>query len=104
MIECKTDWSQLDIAQTIRAENALERINALVVNTRAAEARRDTCWREAKTGSKVATTLRYAAGARRGTRRCACVDGEAEGVRAAGLRELTQRDAAPRQAAISPRL
>lgn len=55
-IDGKTDWDQLDIAQTIKVENALERINALVVNTRAAEARRDTCWREKKLGSSVGIT------------------------------------------------
>lgn len=44
---------QLNIQEQIRLENALERINANVVGTRVAQETQDTCWSEAKTGSKL---------------------------------------------------
>lgn len=47
---------QLNIQEQIRLENALERINANVVGTRVAQETQDTCWSEAKTGSKMKVT------------------------------------------------
>lgn len=49
-------FDQLNIEEQIRLENALERINANVVGTRAAQENQDVCWTEAKTGSKLKVT------------------------------------------------
>lgn len=51
-----TRLDQLNIEEQIRLENALERINANVVGTRVAQENQDTCWTEAKTGSKLKVT------------------------------------------------
>ena len=51
-----TRFDQLNIQEQIRLENALERINANVVGTRVAQENQDTCWQEAKTGSKMKVT------------------------------------------------
>lgn len=51
-----TRFDQLNIEEQIRLENALERINANVVGTRVAQENQDTCWTEAKTGSKLKVT------------------------------------------------
>ena len=52
----KTSWEALTIEQKVRVENALERINALVVNTRKSAGAKQTCWREKKLGSKTTIT------------------------------------------------
>lgn len=56
IVEGKTTLDQLAIDDQIRIENALERINAQVVNTNAARNNQQVCWREHKTGSKTTTT------------------------------------------------
>lgn len=56
VVEGKTTMDQLAIDEKVRVENALEKINAVVVGTNAARANRDVCWREQKTGSKVMVT------------------------------------------------
>lgn len=48
--------AELNIQEQIRLENALERINANVAGTRLAQETQDTCWSEAKTGSKMKVT------------------------------------------------
>ena len=52
----KTRLDELDIDDKVRLENALERINAQVVGTRAAQDGQQVCWREAKSGSTVKVT------------------------------------------------
>lgn len=47
---------QLSIQDKVRIENALETINAQIVNTSASRSDQDTCWREAKTGSRTKVT------------------------------------------------
>ncbi|WP_144812225.1 hypothetical protein [Aerolutibacter ruishenii] len=49
-------FDQLNVQEQIRLENALERINAHFVGTRVAQENQDTCWTEAKTGSKLKVT------------------------------------------------
>lgn len=49
-------FDQLNVQEQIRLENALERINANFVGTRMAQEAQDTCWSEAKTGSKLKVT------------------------------------------------
>lgn len=52
----KAEMGDLSIDEKIRLENALERINALIVNTRAAGNDQNVCWRERVSGSKMKTT------------------------------------------------
>lgn len=47
---------QLSIQDKVRMENALETINAQVVNTSASRSDQDICWRESKTGSRTKVT------------------------------------------------
>jgi hypothetical protein len=54
--EGKQSLDQLSMDEKVQLENALERINAQVVNTRAASDDQDVCWRERKTGSSVKVT------------------------------------------------
>lgn len=54
--EGKSTLDQLSMDEKIRLENALERINATVVGTRAASDAQDVCWREAKSGSAMKVT------------------------------------------------
>lgn len=56
LVEGKTTLDQLAIDDKVRVENALERINAQFVNTNAARANQEVCWREQKTGSKMQVT------------------------------------------------
>lgn len=52
----KTRLEQLSMDEKIRMENALERINAEVQNTRSASDDQNVCWRERVSGSKMKTT------------------------------------------------
>lgn len=52
----KTRLEQLSMDEKIRMENALERINAEVKNTRSASDDQNVCWRERVSGSKMKTT------------------------------------------------
>lgn len=54
--EGKATLDALSMDQKIRLDNALERINAEVKNTRVGMQEQDTCWREPKTGSAVKVT------------------------------------------------
>lgn len=56
LVEGKTAMDQLAIDDKVRIENALERINAQIVNTNAAHADQNVCWREAMSGSKLQVT------------------------------------------------
>lgn len=56
IVEGKTTLDQLGIEDKVRVENALERINAQIVNTNAAAANQEVCWREKTTGSKMEST------------------------------------------------
>ena len=56
LVEGKMTMDQLAIVDKVRVENALERINAQIVNTSAARANQDVCWREKTTGSKTQST------------------------------------------------
>ncbi|MGH8077537.1 MAG: hypothetical protein ACREPE_09470 [Lysobacter sp.] len=56
LVEGKTSLDQLAIDEKVRVENALEKINAELVNTNAARANQDVCWREQMTGSKMQVT------------------------------------------------
>ncbi len=56
IVEGKTSLDQLPIDEKVRVENALERINAQLVNTNTARANQNVCWRERKTGSKMDVT------------------------------------------------
>lgn len=56
LVEGKTTLDQLAIDDKVRVENALERINAELVNTNAARANQEVCWREHTTGSKMRAT------------------------------------------------
>lgn len=47
---------QLSIQDKVRVENALETINAQIVNTSASKSDQNVCWREAKTGSRTMVT------------------------------------------------
>lgn len=47
---------QLSIQDKVRVENALETINAQIVNTSASKSDQNVCWREAKTGSRIMVT------------------------------------------------
>lgn len=52
----KQALDQLSIQEKVRLENALESINAQMVNTRASLADQENCVREAKTGSRAVVT------------------------------------------------
>ena len=56
LIEGKTRLDQLTIDEQVRLDNALERINAELVNTTAARANEDQCRRERRTGSRFDVT------------------------------------------------
>ena len=56
LVEGKTTLDQLAIDDKVQLENALERINAEFVNTNAARANQEVCWREHTTGSKMRAT------------------------------------------------
>ena len=56
LVEGRTTMDQLSIDDKIRVENALERINAQVVGTNAAQANQEVCWREQRLGSRLSTT------------------------------------------------
>lgn len=47
---------ELSIADKVRVENALETINAQIVNTPASLSDQEVCWREAKFGSRQMVT------------------------------------------------
>lgn len=54
--EGKTRLEQLDMDDKVRLENALERINAQVKNTRAGHDDKEICWREKMSGTTVKVT------------------------------------------------
>lgn len=54
--EGKSKLDELSMDEKIRLENALERINAEVKNTRTAADSKNVCWRERVSGSKMKTT------------------------------------------------
>lgn len=54
--EGKHRMDELSMEEKIRLENALERINAQVVNTRAASDEQNVCWRERVSGTTVKKT------------------------------------------------
>ena len=54
--ENKATMDELSIDDKIRLENALERINAELVNTRAASDEQNVCWRERVSGTGVKKT------------------------------------------------
>lgn len=56
VIEGKARLDELSIDEKIRLENALERINAQIVNTRSASDKQNVCWRERVSGTTVKKT------------------------------------------------
>lgn len=54
--EGKTSLDQLSMDDKVRLENALERINAEVKNTRAGHDDKQVCWRERMSGSNTKVT------------------------------------------------
>ena len=54
--EGKTSLDQLSMDEKVRLENALERINAEVKNTRAGRDGKQVCWRERATGTNTKVT------------------------------------------------
>jgi hypothetical protein len=52
----KSSLDQLSIDEKIRVENALQRINAEVVNTRSASDNQNVCWRERVSGTSLKKT------------------------------------------------
>ncbi|QNP41854.1 hypothetical protein [Lysobacter solisilvae (ex Woo and Kim 2020)] len=56
LVDGKSRLDELSIDEKVRLDNALERINALVVNTREAGNKRDVCWRERVSGTTVKKT------------------------------------------------
>lgn len=54
--EGKSELDQLSIDEKIRLENALERINAEIVNTRAGNDNQNVCWRERMSGTGLKKT------------------------------------------------
>jgi hypothetical protein len=54
--EGKHRMDELSMEEKIRLENALERINAQLVNTRAASDEQNACWRERVSGTAVKKT------------------------------------------------
>ena len=64
----KNALDELSIDETVRLENALERINAEVKGGRLASDAQEVCWREQKTGSQVKVTRCGTEAERRQTR------------------------------------
>ena len=56
LVEGKSTLDQLSIDDKVRLENALERINAQLIDTNSARANQEVCWREKTTGSKMQVT------------------------------------------------
>ena len=56
MTEGKHRMDELSMEEKICLENALERINAQLVNTRAASDEQNACWRERVSGTAVKKT------------------------------------------------
>ena len=56
IVKGKQSLDELGIEEKIRVENALETINAQIVNTRFAADNQQVCWREIKVGSKMSVT------------------------------------------------
>jgi DNA-binding protein YbaB len=56
LTEGKSRLDDLTIDEKVKLDNALERINAELVNTRAARANQDVCERERRSGSRLAKT------------------------------------------------
>jgi beta-lactam-binding protein with PASTA domain len=54
--EGKSRLDDLSMEEKIRLENALERINAEIVNTRAASNNQNVCWRERVSGTTMKKT------------------------------------------------
>ena len=54
--EGKSRMDDLSMDEKIRLENALERINAQVVTTRAASDQQNVCWRERMSGTTIKKT------------------------------------------------
>lgn len=52
----KTRLAELSMDEKVRLENALERINAEVKNTRSAQDDKNVCWREKTSGSNTKVT------------------------------------------------
>jgi hypothetical protein len=52
----RTRLDELSMDEKVRLENALERINAQIVDTRAARDKQDVCWRERVSGTTVKKT------------------------------------------------
>lgn len=52
----KATLAELSMDQKVQLENALERISALVKNTKAGHDEKQVCWREQKAGSNVKVT------------------------------------------------
>ncbi|BDU18401.1 hypothetical protein [Lysobacter auxotrophicus] len=52
----KTSLDQLSMDEKVRLENALERINAEVKNTRAGQDEKQVCWRERTSGTTMKVT------------------------------------------------
>jgi len=52
----KTSLDQLSMEEKVRLENALERINAEVRNTRAGHDDKQVCWRERQSGTTMKVT------------------------------------------------
>ena len=57
--EGKANLDDLSIDEKIRLENALERINAEIVNTRAGNDNQNVCWRERMSGTGQEDPLRH---------------------------------------------
>lgn len=64
LTEGKSRLDDLSINDKVKLDNALERINAELVNTRAARADQDQCQRERRAGSRLAKTTCATAGER----------------------------------------
>jgi hypothetical protein len=56
LVEGKSTLDQMPIDDKVRLENALERINAQLVDTNSARANQEVCWREKTTGSNLPVT------------------------------------------------
>ncbi len=56
LMQGKTRLDQLSMDDRVRLENALERINAEVKNTRAGRDDRNVCWREKMSGTNTKVT------------------------------------------------
>lgn len=56
LIDGKATVDALSLEEKIRLQNALERIEAEIVGTKAAQDDKQVCWRERKLGSKIGLT------------------------------------------------